>query len=262
MGDLETIVATNDVPDWALEAFHTYQSKHRHLSEVLRLSILGLHQLRRQHDLAVALHKLNRLGEDPDKQLKGAELDQQLAEQEAQSGFSLLYEHAAIAMWGNLEATMRGFVATWLANFPGAWQCEEVMKLRIRLGDYESLSQFDRCLWVVDLLDQEVSGPLRNGANRFESLLKPFGLAGSVESDCQKSLFELSQVRHVLVHRAGHADKRLIDACPWLELAAGKKLKVTEAMWRSYNAAIASYVLELIGRVYKRFGATMPSGKS
>jgi hypothetical protein len=176
-----------------------------------------------------------------------------LAHREVDDGFPVLYGQAAIALWSSLEALIRSLVAQWLANTPGAWQVDAVTKLHVKLGDYESLDRDERCLWITDLIDQEVSGPLRNGVDRFESLLQPFGLSGSVDPEGRKTLFELSQIRHVLVHRNGTVDKRLVDACPWLGLKAGDHLVVTSSMWEAYSQTLARYVDELIQRVRVRF---------
>jgi len=149
---------------------------------------------------------------------------------------------------------VRSFAASWLQNRPAAWQSEPIKRLRVRLGEYEALDHVDRCLWVADLLDQEAGGPLRAGANRFETLLQPFGLDGQIADDCRKTLFELSQVRNTIVHRRCRADRKLVDGCPWLDLVVGDRVKISHDMWERYGGAVGEYVLELIHRVRATFG--------
>ena len=122
-------------------------------------------------------------------------------------------------------------------------------RLKVRLGDYEALEPSDRSLWVIDLVDQEVSGPLRNGVSRFESLLQVFGLDGAVEDELRKTLFELSQIRHVILHRHGEADKKLLDSCPWLPFHLGEPVKITHEMYHRYHVACDIYRTALIQRV-------------
>jgi hypothetical protein len=204
----------------------------------------------------------------PERQLewaeRGGEFERiaKLAHREVDHGFPLLYGQAAIAMWSSLEALIRSLIAQWLLNTPEAWQLDAVKKLRVKLGDYESLDRFERCLWITDLIDQEVSGPLRNGVNRFESLLQPFGLSGSIDPEWRKTLLELSQVRNVLVHRNGTVDRKLIDACPWLKLKLGDHLMVTDSMWHAYSQTIARYVGELIQRVRVRLDLGIAPNKA
>ena len=241
-------------PTWVSELFNQFLDRNERLTHVLRLSIGGISMIRGRHQALKVLAEVDGKLEDAKHELERAEKDKELAQREVENDFPLLHEQATIALWSSLEALVRSFLARWLANTPAAWQCDTVKKLRVRLGDYEGLEPLERCLWVVDLVDQEVSGPLRNGVTRFESLLQPFGLGGSVEPDCQRTLFELSQVRHVLVHRSGVVDRKLTEACPWLNLKAGDHLQVSHKMWRAYDGALGIYVLELIQRVRVHFG--------
>jgi hypothetical protein len=242
------------MPFWAVSDFRSFLDKNERLQHVLRLSINGIHMIRARPQAlkALAAHD-NTLTEAEDK-IRQAEADKDLAQREVEHDFPLLHEQATIALWSSLEALVRSFLATWLANKPDAWEVDAVKKLKVKVGDYMSLEALERSLWIVDLIDQEVGGPFRLGVTRFESILQPFGLAGEVDDRCQKALFELSQVRHVLVHRSGVVDKRFADACPWLALKPGQHLLVSHKMWRTYNEALASYVLELIQRVRVHFG--------
>lgn len=244
----------NQLPDWVASTFGEFLDKNERLTHVLRLSIGGIHMLRGRHQALKVLAEVDGTLENAKEELLRAEKDKELAQREVENDFPLLHEQATIALWSSLEALVRSFLAKWLANVPAAWQTDAVKKLKVKLGDYEALESSERCLWIVDLVDQEVSGPLRSGVIRFESLLQPFGLAGPVDEDCQKTLYELSQVRHALVHRSGIADKKFVDACPWIGAVPGSPLLVTHRMWRSYNEALAHYVLELIQRVRVHFG--------
>jgi uncharacterized protein YutE (UPF0331/DUF86 family) len=49
------------------------------------------------------------------------------------------------------------------------------------------------------------------GCGRFESLLDTIGLGGSVEETVKRLFLELSQVRNIVVHKAGKADKRIVE---------------------------------------------------
>ena len=93
--------------------------------------------------------------------LERAAYERDLAQREIGNGFPLLHEQASVALWSSLEALLRSFSASWLANWPGAWQTEAIKKLRVNLGDYEALEPLDRCLWVVDMLDKEAKCPVR-----------------------------------------------------------------------------------------------------
>jgi len=242
------------LPDWARQPFEEFLDHQRDLSRVLHLSMQGISMLRGRHSAIQVLAEIDDAVAARSTELEAAAHERALAQTEVDNGFPLLHEQASVFLWGSLEAFVRNFCSSWLRHREGAWQSEAVLRLRVRLGEYESLDPAARSLWVIDLLDQEVAGPLKMGVNRFEALLNPFGLDGPIDSNTSKKLFELAQVRNVIVHRRGRADRRLIDACPWLNTQLGERVSVRHAMWREYNDAVAAYVLELIQRVRVVFG--------
>lgn len=242
------------LPVWAKNIFQEFLDKNERLTHVLRLSIHGICMVRARHNLLSVLAEVKGTDDVSEEEISDARKDMELAQREEDHDFPLLHEQATIALWSSLEALVRSFLACWLTHMPEAWQVEAVKKLKVSIGEYESLEHSERCLWIVDLVDQQVSGPLRSGVTRFETLLQPFGLSGPVDVECQRALFELCQIRNALVHRSGIADKRLLQACPWLKLEAGQALRVTHEMWKTYNASLATYTLELIQRVRVHFG--------
>ena len=145
----------------------------------------------------------------------------ELAEREISSGFPMIHSQATVTLWGALEDLVRTFVATWFQQVPGALLKPPISRVKVELGDYESLSTEEKGLFVADCLDRSMSGPLKQGVNRFEALLEPIGLSGIVPEDVRRNIFELAQIRHVIAHRRGVADRRLLDACPWLAIPFG-----------------------------------------
>lgn len=241
------------LPDWAKKPFEEFLDHQDDLARILHMSMGGISMLRGRYQAIKVLKEIDAEGEET-AELERAARERELAQKEVDNDFPLIHEQATVFLWGSLEALVRSFAASWFGNKPEVWRHDAVKKIRVRLGDYEALDPADRCLWVIDLLDQDAAGPLRAGVTRFETLLQPLGLTGAFSEDGSKTLFELSQVRHVIMHRRGMADRRLIDACPWLSLAAGDRVRISHDMWQRYNAAVGEYVLELIQRVREAFG--------
>lgn len=252
-------ISKSNFPCWARSLFNEFVSHQEQLLQNLTLSAKGISLLGNRHIAIEALIKISdMLNQEHEANLEAdkeaALKDKQMAEEEVRNGFPLLHEQATVALWSSLEAIIRSFVAGWLENIDGAWKVDSVQKLKIRIGDYESLSSSDRCLWVVDQLDQSVGGPLRNGINRFEALLQIFNLDGPFSEEHQKTIFELSQIRHVIVHRSGKVDRKLIEACPWLGYSKGDRVKISNQMWQKYHLASLQYVIAIIERVRSTLG--------
>jgi hypothetical protein len=265
------------LPDWAKAPFHRFLDQLEQVSQLVHLSAHGIAMitalpkaievLADTEDLvADAQEEFAKEGGDStepkpqetsdskDQRLKRAREEAELAQREVDNEFPLLHAQAAISIWAALEALIHSFLAGWLTNEPSAKDVEEVRKLRIRLWEYDAMDMQERCLHTVALLDQELGTPLSHGVTRFERLLAPFGLAGSVDDDVKKALFEMNHVRNVLVHREGIADRRLAEACPWLQVKPGDPVVVRHETFARYAGAAHDYVLELIQRVRERFG--------
>jgi hypothetical protein len=245
-------------PSWATQPFKELVDRTERLGQLLHLSMKGISMIRAVPKMIEAIAKAEGgEGEDRQERKEMAEKEAELARREVSEGFPVLHAHATIALWSALESSVRLFVVRWLQHYKPAMGVEIVQKLRVRIGEYERLEDEDRFFYILDRLEQELSAPLKNGITRFESLLEPFGLAGPVDEGVRRNLFELNQVRNVLVHRSGVADRRLVEACPWLQLKVGDPLHVRDEATRRYFTAVMQYTIALVARVGERFGVNM-----
>jgi hypothetical protein len=245
-------------PDWALDPFERLLDHVEGAAQLLELSMRGISVLRAMPQAlqAIAEAKPPSDAADHQAQLDRAQQQAQLAQSEVDAGFPLLHAQATISLWGDLENALRTFVATWLSNEPTARNIESVQRLKVCLGEYESMDPDERCYYIVDRLEQDLASRNRRGVDRFESLLQPFGFAGPLDKQLKRDLLELYHVRNVLVHRRGLADRKLVQACPWLHLTQGKQITIAHECYLKYHKAVTAYVLEVIVRVAGRFGFT------
>jgi len=149
------------------------------------------------------------------------------------------------------------FIVRWLQNYKQAMEVEAIQKLRVRIGEYERLEGEERFFYILNRLEQELSAPLKTGITRFELLLETFGLSGTVDEDVRRNLFELNQIRNILVHRSGFTDRRLVDSCPWMKLRVGDPVKVNHEMTAHYFQSVMEYATEIIARIGEHFGVDM-----
>jgi hypothetical protein len=253
------------LPDWAGPPFRRFLEDQRQVLIFYHLAIEGIgiiyYRFQRVEELAEELKKLNEKSgiesaHEPDEIKEHEEMKKraEYARREAEQGFPVLNEQATVNLWSALETLVKDLVACWIENVPTARQSEAVRKVRIRLADYEAMSAEERSFYLIDELERDLGAPLRQGVNRFEVLLTLFGLSGELEDDLRRELFELSHVRNVIVHRRGIADRKLVDACPWLALKTGDRVTVTSDAHHRYFDAVHAYGTVLVNRVNRYFG--------
>jgi hypothetical protein len=189
--------------------------------------------------------------------LRKAKESAAFAEKESQAGFPFLHESALVGLWGAMEAMVEDLVVALLLNEPELLQREQFAKIKISLGDYESLDKEERVRYLVSELRRNLRTTQRQGINAFESLLECVNLSGAVPEPARKSLWELSHLRNVIVHRRSLADRSLVSACPSLGLKIGERVKITPEQITTYGTMISGYGLDLVYRLAQRYGVKM-----
>lgn len=196
-------------------------------------------------------------GRDAKERLKHAEKEASLAAQEIADDFPVLHGFAVVALWSWLEHFSKGLVALWLCHNKSAYQAVALQRLKVRLGEYLQLSKQEQAAYLVELLEQDLASPLKKGTGRFDSLLEPFGINGELPEGCSKTLFELQQVRNVIAHRNGRADRRFKSECPWIKVKLNDPIPVTKAMLHAYSEAAIQYLLAVLFRIGDNHGLNL-----
>ncbi len=237
--------------------FERFADQTERLWHVTRLSCHGISLVRSIPNTVETLAAIKGQDDTPEHkyQFERATKDADLAQREVDAGFPLLFSNAIVTLWSLLEAMTRSTVVAWLRNDLNSYRADAIAKLRVRIGDYERLSLDDRFHYVAELLEGEVGAGLRNGVERFEALLKPFGLDGAIPERLRRDVFEFGQVRNTIVHRGGTTDRQLANACPWLGFSVGADLPIAKEHFDRYQEAAHSYVVVLMCRVGVKFGA-------
>ena len=176
--------------------------------------------------------------------LKRASGLEAFAKSELERGFPYLHGIAAIKMWSLLEGLVDDVVGYRLktqdlASFPA------LNRVKGNLAAFFRATESERVEILVERLKELTDAPLKRGCGRFEAPLDAVGLGGSMDDNARKFLFELSEVRNVIVHRNARADRRFIEACPWLRAAVGAPVVVTSDSYIMYDRAVCWYMLEI-----------------
>jgi len=153
-----------------------------------------------------------------------------------------------------LETVVRDVVVESLAR-PVLPVSDELLRMKGPVFEILSAPPSERAEYLFTILDRETQASLKRNVDRFEVLLKAVGLGGRVDDLARKVLVELINVRHVVVHRRGHVDKRLLESCPWMTVEIGNVLQITPEMSERYRLAAVYYVIELMVRWFRRHQA-------
>jgi hypothetical protein len=176
----------------------------------------------------------------------------EFAERERDRGFPLLYAHTTVAAWGALEAAITDFLVFWITEKPEVLKTEVFTGTKIPLAEFETLERDERMRLLVNELERSLRSQFKAGASRFEALLSAIELSGPMEEETRKDLYEMFHVRNVIVHRASIADRKFVEACPWLGYSIGDQLVVSSEDWERYRTATAGYLAKVGERAAKR----------
>lgn len=180
--------------------------------------------------------------------------DATTAKRESENGFPLLTGMAIVLTWGALETYVYDLMKGWLENNVDSWKADEVQKLKIKLGEFMQIEKDMQYEYIIEMIDNQLQGPLKAGIGRFEILLGVFNLSGSIDDDIKKTLFEMSKIRNAIVHNKGIADKKLVDTCPSLSLRIGDSVLGKQFNLMAYIDAVIVYIAEIQLRIFEALG--------
>jgi hypothetical protein len=177
------------------------------------------------------------------------------AKEERTAAFPYVFSLAVIKLWSILETWSDDLLVAELRSPEKCRDQRLLMSLEGPLLDFAKAGQDEQAELLATELKLAVKAPLKLGVSRFEALFEPLGLDGPVPDVVRKTIFELSQARNVIVHRGAIADKRFVEACPWLALGIGQPLLLGPTHFHCYALGARWYVVELDRRFTDRDGA-------
>ena len=246
-------------PDKSQYSLGGYSSALNQLHDFVRLAWEGLGYgmaaTRVQTTLRQASEEYRRMPEDQfSKALADAQRMGDFAKEQAKQGFRLLYYMATVQTWSITEAMVHDFAVDWVTTLDVSQYPERFSELRGSLIEFIKTPPDDRAEYLVGELERQLGVSLKPGVSRFEAVLDNVGLGGPIAPSVRKSLLELQQVRNIIVHRSGRADRRFIEACPWLPCTTGDPIGLSEREFRRYWLAAMWYLLELNRRLGIKLG--------
>jgi len=175
------------------------------------------------------------------------------AEKESSLGFPTLHAHVVVSLWSIAENTVEDFMVEWVKYDPKFLERENIPRAKISIAELMVLDEDERIRYLVDEIQRQLGCANARGIEKFERLLSLCGLGEGVEDSLRKDLMELCEMRNVIVHRGSTVDRKLLRACPWIELEPGKLIAVDAESCRRYIRAFDSYMGNAMRRIMKKF---------
>jgi hypothetical protein len=255
---------SRNLPDYVADPLRRYLD---YLMESMRLVLMSMHGISMITNLPNTLTVLGeesyrsnppadpvKRREEFEKELAARKQDAEFAQKELDGGFPLLHAHAVVGVWGAFESALEDALVGMLMNEPDLLQKDAFAKFRIPLAQFESLEKEERIRLLVEELERGHGLARKQGIAGFESLLDCVNLSGAVEPEVTRTLWELSNVRNVLIHRASVADRRLVQNCPWMGLKVGDKVVISHTALRTYHDALTEYLTVILRRLCAKYG--------
>jgi hypothetical protein len=256
------------LPTYASAPLRRFSAYLKESDRLLHLSMRGISMLRAMPDVLEALAPWNEDSSEVTKldksvsddethpmktEIETAKEEAGFAEKEVTSGFPLLHAHTLVGLWSAVEASIEDMLVAILLNEPVALESPVFSKLRVSLAEFERFGRAERMRFLLSEILRLPGNGGKQGADRFEVLLEPFGLSGPIEADVKKLMWEAHHLRNIIVHRAGFPDQRFITACPWVKVRPKEPVQITHIALRDYGVALAQYLLTIAHRLGVRY---------
>lgn len=184
-----------------------------------------------------------------------------LARREVDNGFQYLYGLAVVKLCSIMETAVNDFLVALLTSWPACREESAVRKIKGSLVEFATLDAEQQAVKLSELLAAELNSTFKPGVGKFECLLDAAGFGGPVDDAVKRNILELIESRNVMVHRAGKADPKFLERCPWLGLKVGDEVKVLHTQYQKYTLSCQWYLLELNRRWCEVSGEKkMPNG--
>jgi hypothetical protein len=256
MAKRKETVQVGEVPKWVHDYFERAYESHTLLTRVVAISRKGIGGVTAMPRLTKAVARISGRERTPEE-LAILEEEAALASSELEKEFPVLHSLAVTGLWSWLEHFVKGIAVEWLLHHKKALSLPCFQRVKVRVGEYGTLSKREQAAYLIDSLEQDVAAALKHGVNRFESIFESLELSGKVKQSTAESIYELQQVRNVVAHRNGITDRRLRMACPKLKLKIGEPIRISARQFQSYSAATADYALTVLFRLGDRHGVEL-----
>ncbi len=247
------------LPDYTTAALRRFMASWEEMFSLLHLGMRGIGVLMGMPRILEVLIETASPDDGPhevenlQRKLARARRDAERAKSENEKNFPLLHAQTLIAAWGAFEAAIEDTLVAILIKEPKYLKTPALAKVKISLGDFHASDEEGRIRFLLAEISRSQGPGVKQGVDAFEFPLNFIGLSGPLPDELKKSVWEMHNIRNVLVHRASLADVRIVEECPWLNLKIGAPVTISHEALCRYGTALCEYCVEIARRLGKRY---------
>jgi len=175
-----------------------------------------------------------------------------LARNEIKQGFLSFIYSATLVLWSTLESSIKLFLLECIKNKQEAFSND--IKVTLCLFEYERKSVDERRHYIINQLEEK--SRTKTGINQFENLLELVGLDGEIPKKISDKIYEMQQIRNLIMHRMGIIDHYFIEKCNWANnLRVGLQYKMSSSDYIKMLDAVTSYIGIIMDRINIKWSA-------
>lgn len=146
-----------------------------------------------------------------------------------------------VYIWSKIDNLVRDVLSEYI-EIECLSRYTKIPNINLPIGVF-ALMDNERRYFIISQIEQKLDIPLKQGVGKFESILKVFDLGGPIPGKLKDALFELSNVRNIIVHNNSVADERFVINCPWMGYSVGRRLKLSRDCFYKYSQAVFDYTM-------------------
>jgi hypothetical protein len=242
------------LPEWARQVEGRFRERNTELVYFVDLTWRGYSMVANYPDLITVIWKGEPPAEEDQADLKESRKLAAASKKQLTAGMPLLHGLAVAWVWTSLETFVEEMAVELLRNRPEVANRDGLRDLKLPLsaavsGDPEQLARA-----IYEELELKRGLAFKSGLTRFEGMFSALGVGGAVAEGVGKLVWELGQVRNVILHRGGVVDEQFASACPWTGMVSGQQLVVTRNRCLEYVLATTHYSNIIRSRLSLTFG--------
>lgn len=249
------------MPEWAREPFvlclRGWEDQHK----TMQLASLGIQTLNDSNRAALETRWFGSIVQDDEGVPPGPELldmvrrgRSEAVDDAVSRSQRVLLTQAIIMLWSGLETAIEDFLVAWYQQYPMSLDVKRGEQIRIAISEVDKMNVEERAIYVIHQLKLRLSPDEKASIERFENLLKAFGLSSPYEAAIRNTLWELGHLRNILVHRGGIADRRFVETVKPSGLREGDLVPLSQEQYLRYFVAAFDYLQTRIDHLYTKFG--------